>query len=67
MSRLAILMSLLLVPSMASAKDLRKRVGVGYQNQLSEIPSISVKVGLQIDGKLGAFQQRQVLVPAMHA
>ena len=51
MSRLAILMSLLLVPSMASAKDLRKRVGVGYQNQLSEIPSISVKVGLPAESE----------------
>ena len=42
MSRLAILLSLLLVPSLASAKDLRQRVGVGYQNQLSGVPPISV-------------------------
>ena len=51
MSRLAILLSLLLVPSLASAKDLRQRVGVGYQNQLSEIPSISVKVGLPAESE----------------
>ncbi|MCB9758649.1 MAG: hypothetical protein H6739_02315 [Alphaproteobacteria bacterium] len=37
---------LLLIPLSADAKDLRNRLGVGFQNQFSQMSSISVKYGL---------------------
>ncbi|MCP4870656.1 MAG: hypothetical protein GY898_18290 [Proteobacteria bacterium] len=36
----------LLLPSLASAKDLRKKVGIGFNNNFSAVSSLSVKVGL---------------------
>jgi hypothetical protein len=37
---------LLLLPATASAKDLRKRIGVGFNNNFSSLTSISGKFGL---------------------
>lgn len=39
-------LALLTLPSVAEAKDLRQRVGVGFNNQFSQLSSISVKYGL---------------------
>ncbi len=36
----------LLLPSAAAAKDLRKKVGIGFNNNFSSVSSLSVKVGL---------------------
>jgi hypothetical protein len=39
----------LLVPSLASAKDLRKKVGIGFNNNFSSVSALSVKLGLPTD------------------
>lgn len=36
----------LLVPSAASAKDLRRKLGVGFNNNFSSVTSLSFKIGL---------------------
>lgn len=39
----------LLVPSVAGAKDLRGRLGIGFNNNFSSVTSLSVKLGLPTD------------------
>ena len=51
MRRLRILLPLLLLlsmllPASAQGRDLRKKVGIGFNNNFSSLTSISVKVGL---------------------
>jgi len=43
---LPLLILLFLLPASASAKDLRKRFGVGFNNNFSSLTSLSGKVGL---------------------
>jgi hypothetical protein len=58
---LALIPAVLLVPAMADARDLRGRVGLGFQNQFSELLSISAKFGLPADRET-VNVQAQVLV-----
>jgi hypothetical protein len=58
---LLLLLVLLLLPASASAKDLRKRFGVGFNNNFSSLTSISGKVGIPMP-KETINLQVQVLV-----
>lgn len=44
--RSLLLLTLLLLPSIAQAKDLRNRLGVGFDNQFGQYPALSLRYGL---------------------
>jgi len=60
-TRLLTLLSLVLfvilsVPSVASAKDLRGKVGIGFNNNFSSLTSVSAKIGLPAARETVNFQ-----------